>query len=799
MGVLLNDAAVNDTAASSWIRTPYGVCLSEDPVNSFTTFLEIEKFVMAQDGSTDETSATVSEWMDILDDDNLGSSEMNRDGLADGNVFYSKPNYTDTRVGGNDAINPYWQFNRDDDIVPPLLAMSMIRGSNSDGMGRVYSEVYDSTQQLLWMSMGVTEYVNLVTFYKDSGNVNASRAMNKGTLRGIVGTVIKLVFSATVWAITFPITAPFWVHRWLTRVDTERVSKYCYFKPSMVIYYEMVNTMISYLAVSMGLYPQIITRRKDSSKVLDAEYAQMQGVTDSTSAADATSDFQSYTTVGQTYADNITNIGTSEYTEGGTTAATEQAAATVEDATVESLSDAYDISDSSSSGTSNATSDSLNSDTYTGYVSATDTTGETQQLADDNALALQAGDIADSGIPELLHNGPDIFTILNRRNLLFNANRYQITTRMLLNEMRNEDQNTGTDHWTSPNVKYKVDADGNVVTMADEPDAATKGAWTNTWDSLKANAFCAGDYIGFRIERGVSTSESISNSTGATGIAQKLNDYASAQKDKYASTGNSWMAKTLADFQNGPMSVLKQAGLEIAGKLASGTGLGDMGAVLTTGNGFLDIPEVWKGSTFSRSYNFSIQLRARYGDPVSIYQSIYIPLCMLLAAGMPRSVGNNMYTSPFMIRAYCKGMFAIPFGIIDNLSITRGKDEFGWSNVMLPTAVDVSLSIKDLTPTFFLAMQDIGLFDTFSTNDNFIEYLDTLSALGITERICYWPKVMRKLSAALLIKRNTIFNSSYWGMRMGRTAVARAIGAITPFANYEKTDFESNLPGTTFK
>ena len=258
------------------------------------------------------------------------------------------------------------------------------------------------------------------------------------------------------------------------------------------------------------------------------------------------------------------------------------------------------------------------------------------------------------------------------------------------------------------------------------------------------------------------------------------------------------MLKTIGGLAKGPMEGLKDIAAELAGELASGFGLGDIGAILTQGNGFLDMPEVWKGSSFNRSYSFTIQLRARYGDPVSIYQSIYIPLCMLLAAAMPRSIGDSMYTSPFLVKAYSKGMFSIPCGIIESMTIQRGKDEFGWSNVHLPTSVDVSLSIKDLTPTFFLSMQDIGLFDTLSRNDNFLEYLDTLSALGITERIFMWPKVMRKLTAALLIKRNTMFNSNYWGMRIGRNNFARAIAATTPFGNYEKSDMEYNAATPVF-
>ena len=140
------------------------------------------------------------------------------------------------------------------------------------------------------------------------------------------------------------------------------------------------------------------------------------------------------------------------------------------------------------------------------------------------------------------------------------------------------------------------------------------------------------------------------------------------------------------------------------------------------------------------------------------------------------------------MKAFCKGFFSIPCGIITSLSFTRGKDEFGWSVNMLPTQVNVSMSIRDMSPAFFLSMQDIGLFDTFSRNDKMMEYLDTLSALGIYERQHLFPKAARKLTAALLIKKNTLFNSNYWGMRLGKSSMARGIAAILPFNNYEKSD-----------
>ena len=122
------------------------------------------------------------------------------------------------------------------------------------------------------------------------------------------------------------------------------------------------------------------------------------------------------------------------------------------------------------------------------------------------------------------------------------------------------------------------------------------------------------------------------------------------------------------------------------------------------------------------------------------------------------------------------------------MSFTRGGDDYGWSCTMLPTKVTCSMQIDDLSPTFFMSMQDIGLFDTFTRNDKLMEYLDTLSSLGIYERMYAFPKAARKLSAALLIKRNTIFSATYWGTRLGRTNLARGIAAVTPFGFHEQED-----------
>lgn len=726
---ILRDAAgITSVGGDSngWVRSPYGVRIAEDPNKAFKTLMEIERFVLAQDADNSEITANVTQWMNILknvEQSDASSAALNKDKVTDemaqGKSLYASPNYTDTRVGGNDAINPYWQFNRDDDIVPPLLRIPGMEAFTS-GMGRVYAEMYDDNQEILWMRMGVPEFVNVLQFYTVSGNRQAAIAMNQGSIRTLVGKIIRMVFSTAIWAITFPVLAPFHINRWMMKLDSERITMYYYFKPAMPLYYETVNTMLSYLAVGMGLYPTWMFQRSDRTKDLPNDTNKPQPANDNGIVLNAD---------GKTVAQVMREAGYN----------------------ARSVMP-IDISEYSKSGKFSTN---------------------------------------DCGIPELLKNGPDIFTIMNRRAMLFNAQRVKVTTRQLMEEQWKRQQET-SQYYVNPQPKYEVDKDGNFTEVKNNE---SKGVFTKSFEALKGTLFGAGDFVGFRIERGLNCTENISNQTGPTGISQKLNQVAQQKRDEFDDTGGGSFVARLAKNLSEKKSIgdfAKTVGMELLAKTASAVGIGDIGAILTDGSGFIDIPEVWKGSSFSKSYSFTIQLRARYGDPTSIFQSIYIPLLMLLAAALPRSVGDNMYTSPFIINAYCKGKFAVPCGMITDMSISRGKDEFGWSSTNLPTAIDVSFSIKDLSPAVFLSMQDIGFFDTFTRNNNLMEYLDTLSALGISERLYLMPKSMRKLAAATLIKKNTIFNPTWWGAKIGRSPAARFLTATAPYANHEKTDINTN-------
>lgn len=315
-----------------------------------------------------------------------------------------------------------------------------------------------------------------------------------------------------------------------------------------------------------------------------------------------------------------------------------------------------------------------------------------------------------------------------------------------------------------------------------QPLRSNASHWNNNRvdfsEALSNSVLGATQFVGFRINKSVDASESFSNSTGPSPLAEKFN---SKVKENMTSmfdtgvgsaegphTGIGIFDTLIGGFQN----VIKGA--------ASVFGVSDL-AEAVVGNAFIDVPESYRSSEFSKSHSLSFQLRSPYGDVTSIYQSIIIPLAMILAAALPRSGGPYSYVSPFLCRVYVKGMFSVPLGIIDSLSIKRGSSEFGWTYMNLPTCVDVSMSIKDLSPLVYMAMTDSTMPDIFGANTSFKEYLLTLSGVGLQERISRFSNIKRNIQLTILNLRNRYFNPMFWSSAISDTNLATAIGTLMPY------------------
>ena len=137
---------------------------------------------------------------------------------------------------------------------------------------------------------------------------------------------------------------------------------------------------------------------------------------------------------------------------------------------------------------------------------------------------------------------------------------------------------------------------------------------------------------------------------------------------------------SLSDFNTGfdaIDTVVKSAKKAISG-VASGMQLD--GLLSLTGAGFVDIPERWEDSSADfPSASYTVPLRAPYGDLLSQFINIDVPLACFLAAALPISHGSQSYGAPFLCEMYIRGKNVIRLGMPSSLSVTRGTGNLGWS------------------------------------------------------------------------------------------------------------------------
>lgn len=628
-----------------WNVQPYGVAFGKD----FATYEDSLKSQLAvmlggdanYKSSSYQSRLATAQQAIAQDKSASGSAPMDKSGQE---YSYHSPSVSDASIGGNDVINPHAAFCLDDDIVHELFT----RKGQSWGMGRVYSEIYDSKQQILYLTMGVPKYRNLTTWLKNAANKELSELNDNGKASSWPN-LGELFTSGLKLAFELPWLPLIWAHKFISGIKQTPVTEYFRFQDSMPLYYRYVNTLMSEIAVGMGIYGN------------------------GTSSTSGTS------------------------TDGG---------------------------------------------------SKTDgTTGNGANMTPEQSR------LYESNLPAIMKDGPDILKIMCRRSERMGSGTTTLSTDQFLQQAANPKE---------PTTPYQA------------------GTLDNFWTGIQTGALEGANFIGFRIDRSESASESFSNSTQESNLAQQLNQEVQANRDRNLGekAGEGLMAWLMQK---------KAQGQALMGALQS-KDLGKTIAYVAAGNGYFDLPKQWAGASgMGRSLTFNMKLRAKTGgDNVSIYQSIMIPLCMLLAAALPRAAGDSTYTSPFIVRAFCKGMFAVPAGIISSLSITRGASEFGWSLNRLPTVVDVSFTIEDLSPMLFLSMAGSGgplspFVQAFSNNTKMHEYLNTLTGIGCKERYFRLNQMKRRLTAAALITKNTYGSATWYGFNIGDSSLVRTVMALTPW------------------
>lgn len=232
-------------------------------------------------------------------------------------------------------------------------------------------------------------------------------------------------------------------------------------------------------------------------------------------------------------------------------------------------------------------------------------------------------------------------------------------------------------------------------------------------------------FISFYADSNVSYSESASNSTSQSVMKQFTDQVSTIAKEIQTIAGIGGLdAKGLMDSVGSSLDQYSQSitngGLSsFLGRLTSTTGQ------LIQGANFM-VPETWADSEYSRSYSIPITLSTPYGNKISWYINMGVPLCFILGLVLPHGSSANTYTSPHLVQCFSQGWFNCGLGMITDISI----DKADWNAMSLPNEMKISLTVKDLYQSLSLPKSNNAL--GFMQNTGMFEFLMVNSGIDFT-------------------------------------------------------------------
>ena len=246
--------------------------------------------------------------------------------------------------------------------------------------------------------------------------------------------------------------------------------------------------------------------------------------------------------------------------------------------------------------------------------------------------------------------------------------------------------------------------------------------------------------IAFYADAGTTVDESFSNSTTESQLASTLNNVSDQGREINFLIGNvgsmaglNLSRMTGADDIGNSIDTLTDQVDNILGSHGNifSNILSKASTILAGGR--LIFPEIWSDSSFSRSYSCSMKLVSPSGDKLSVFLNILVPIYHLLGFTLPRQAAAQAYFSPFLVRAYYKGLFNVDMGIIPGLSITKG-DEGEWTLDGLPTVANVSFEIKDLYDGLYMSKFSFDNDYSIMSNIQELDYIANSCGINVNDQ-----------------------------------------------------------------
>lgn len=639
--------------------------------------------------------------------------------------------YNDTTLGGDVVLNPLPQFTRWADL-PTKNYFGV-----GNGMGRLYSEVFHDNQQRVHLRFGVPEYNSLSGFFSTFYDPQLSSLTRKGRGKGLFYQAGYLIGSVLALPINIMNAASGVLRYWMG----QPAYKFAYLKPAMPLYWNAYQDMLNAIAANMGLGVAAPHDRyanwgnagntvMDVRAVPDEQAEIVRRMLPQNWGSQGGINIYAVSRRAQMYADAYYRR-MKEVLDQARNA--EELGALLR--AVETGETHWDLTDYKASARTMQ-------QYITDYVNS--------QMGQEGAEVPQGGGMDANGNPTAPASA--------------------------------QSAKVGEPAPTSEVPEQAGSWWGGQSSKETDPTMST--GTSKVWNHLLAEAREGSAWVSLRVNHVGSVSESISTSMQESGLASTINSISSSKRSmQFNLAGGNLGDGIIASTIESAMSAVTN----LIGGVGDAVGIGGMGVML--GAGLVDLPQDWAQTSVSLPrMSFTIQLRSPYGNKISRYQNLVVPLCALLTGALPRSTGPSSYERPFMCEMFMQGRHQIRYGIIDSITIERGVGNVGWTQNNEPLGIDVTFSVIDAYQIMHMPIAK-GLMDNgsalryfFGDDTLYSDYLCTLAAVSLSDRTYGFETLKRRWKQAKL-DFDSYFSVAHFATAAFNNLPGRLIQAIAHQSN----------------
>ena len=257
-------------------------------------------------------------------------------------------------------------------------------------------------------------------------------------------------------------------------------------------------------------------------------------------------------------------------------------------------------------------------------------------------------------------------------------------------------------------------------------------------------------YVQFYVDPDASGNESMSNEVSESKIKGMLETGQDVLKELQFVTGS----LGAEDIMEGVEGFVTGSLDALAGAIGASTSVGKaLQRIMSTTSNIIKgeniiMPDIYQRSNYEKQYTFTVHLKAPYGNKLGFYLDCYVPLCHLLALGLPKQTTANTYGSPFIVKAYISGVFSCNLGMVTSISINKNINDTFVNVNGVPSEMDVSVTIADLYSD--LCMSKVSSPLLFMSNTSLVHYIATTCGIDIIR-----PAINEKLKMFVQTILNT--------------------------------------------